>query len=60
MDNQQRLRYGKPELPLDQAFLQAMQRGLPECAGVAVGLDRLLMLSLNSDDIADTLPLSFC
>ena len=60
LDNQQRLRYGKPELPLDQAFLQAMQRGLPECAGVAVGLDRLLMLSLNSDDIADTLPLSFC
>ncbi|MBF0310035.1 MAG: EF-P lysine aminoacylase GenX [Magnetococcales bacterium] len=32
-----------PPLPVDGDFLQALQAGMPECAGVAVGLDRLFM-----------------
>lgn len=39
---------------LDGYFLAAMSEGLPDCAGVAVGFDRLVMLALGLDDIADT------
>ncbi|WP_456405065.1 EF-P lysine aminoacylase EpmA [Thiolapillus sp.] len=42
--NHQRQQQGLPQLPIDENFLQALEQGLPDCAGVAVGLDRLLML----------------
>ena len=45
-DNEQRRRSGKPEMALDEAFLAALGQGLPECSGVALGLDRLLMDSV--------------
>ncbi len=41
------------EYPLDGDFLDALRRGLPPCAGAALGVDRLLMLLLGGDDIAD-------
>lgn len=40
-------------LPVDQGFLDALRRGLPPCAGAALGIDRLVMLLLGKDDIAD-------
>ena len=40
-------------LPLDPEFLDALRRGLPPCAGAALGVDRLVMLLLGRDDIAD-------
>lgn len=40
-------------LPLDPGFLDALRRGLPPCAGAALGVDRLVMLLLGKDDIAD-------
>jgi len=43
-DNQQRQQHGKPVMPVDEHLLAAMQTGLPQCSGVALGLDRLLML----------------
>ncbi|NJR44279.1 EF-P lysine aminoacylase GenX [bacterium] len=41
-------------VPLDTDFLTALDR-LPSCAGVAIGLDRVLMLLLNQPDIAEVL-----
>ena len=50
-DNQQRLKLGKAEMPIDEKLLAAMDLGLPPCAGVALGLDRLLMLAMNKESI---------
>jgi len=40
-------------LSVDPGFLDALRRGLPPCAGAALGVDRLVMLLLGKDDIAD-------
>ena len=50
-DNQQRLKLGKAEMPIDEKLLAAMDLGLPPCTGVALGLDRLLMLAMNKESI---------
>lgn len=42
--NQERKALGKSEYPLDEKFLHALKIGIPPCAGVAVGFDRLMML----------------
>jgi len=44
---------GRPLYPLDQAFVAALRAGLPPCAGVAVGVDRLLMSLTAAATIAD-------
>jgi len=54
-DNRARREAGRPEMPIDQALLAAMKAGVPDCAGVALGLDRLLMLKLGLKDIARVL-----
>ncbi len=45
-----------PVPPIDEALLAAMQAGLPPCAGVALGVDRLLALLQGFDTIAPVLP----
>jgi lysyl-tRNA synthetase class 2 len=44
---------------LDERLLSALQAGLPDCAGVALGIDRLLMAMMGSDRIADVLAFPF-
>ena len=41
--------------PMDENLLAALQAGMPDCAGVAMGLDRILMLQLEVEHIADVL-----
>ncbi len=54
-DLAERKRRGLPELPADQKLVAALQSGMPDCAGVAMGLDRLLMLMAESDSIRDVI-----
>jgi len=56
-EREQRLRSvrGEAETPIDENLLAALEHGLPECSGVALGVDRLLMLMLNLDDIRSAL-----
>lgn len=42
--NNERVLLGKEALPLDPEFIKALERGLPDCYGIALGFDRLLML----------------
>lgn len=44
-ENEKREQCGLPIMPLDENLLAALAAGLPECAGVALGLDRLIMLA---------------
>ncbi len=46
---------GLPPLPLDESFLHALEDGLPPSAGMALGLDRLVMLVAGVADIRDVL-----
>ncbi|PCJ50243.1 MAG: elongation factor P lysine(34) lysyltransferase [Gammaproteobacteria bacterium] len=55
-DNAQRLKLNKTQRPLDERLLAALQSGIPDCAGVALGLDRLLMLKLNKKSIQEVMP----
>ena len=46
---------GRPVYPPDRRFLQALRQGLPPCAGIALGIDRLLMLLADTPRIGDIL-----
>ena len=50
-DNAERAARGLPQIAVDQAFMASVDAGLPACAGVAVGVDRLLMLKLGVESI---------
>jgi lysyl-tRNA synthetase class 2 len=49
----ERRRAGRHQPPLDEDFLAALERGLPACAGVAVGVDRLVAVAAGVDTLAD-------
>lgn len=50
-DQQQRAALGLPQRPLEQRLVQALEAGLPDCAGVALGVDRLVMLALDAEGL---------
>ncbi len=46
----------RPPVPLDEAFLDALEHGMPPAGGVAVGLDRLMMVLYDEESLAPLLP----
>jgi hypothetical protein len=44
---------GKEVYPLDEPFLRALERGMPPCGGIALGVDRLVMLACGAENIAE-------
>ncbi len=55
-DQAQRKALGKPVYPIDERFLDALQKGMPPSAGNALGIDRLLMWLTQTTDIRDVVP----
>ena len=54
-DLKQRQHAGKTLYPMDVDLIEALKSGLPETAGMAVGVDRLIMLAGDLPTVAETL-----
>jgi len=52
-DNAERERRGQAACQIDRHLLQALEHGLPDCAGVALGVDRLLMAIVDAASISE-------
>jgi len=55
----QRKKQGQQGIPADYHLIDALKHGLPECAGVAIGLDRLLMVLTGAEHINEVLTFPF-
>lgn len=58
-NNAYRLQHGGEALPEESRLLAAMEAGLPSCAGVAMGFDRVCMLAAGVADISQVIPFPF-
>jgi len=54
-ESKYRKELGKTDHPIDMDFIDALKYGMPECGGIAIGVDRLIMLFSDVFDIADTM-----
>ena len=54
-DNRKRAARGLPQHPIDNNLLDALEHGMPECSGVAMGVDRLIMIALGATSLSDVL-----
>jgi lysyl-tRNA synthetase class 2 len=54
-DNSKRQQLGLATKNIDENFIKALQSGLPQCAGVALGIDRLMMIALEKSAIEDVI-----
>lgn len=54
-DNRKRTQRGLPQRAIDEHLLSALAAGIPDCSGVALGVDRLIMLALGAESLAEVL-----
>jgi elongation factor P--(R)-beta-lysine ligase len=54
-DLTERLSLNQSLVPIDFRLIEALKSGLPHCSGIALGVDRLLMLKLNASSIAEVM-----
>lgn len=54
-DLAERKRLGKTDFPIDEDFVEALREGMPETSGIAVGVDRLIMLAADVPNVSDTI-----
>ncbi len=57
-ENQQRKAQNLSIIPLDMNLIKALEKGLPDCSGVALGIDRVLMIQQNVTDLIQVLTFS--
>ena len=57
-DNVEREKMGLPLQALDTRFLASLEAGMPDCSGVALGVDRLVMIALGAEHIRDVIAFS--
>lgn len=58
-DNRKREKMGLAPQPIDYHLIEALKSGLPACAGVALGIDRLIMLALGATHIDEVVAFPF-
>jgi len=58
-DQQKRKQANLKHMEIDRRFIAALEHGFPHCSGVAVGIDRLIMLALNAKSISDVIAFNF-
>lgn len=58
-DNRKRVSMGLQPQPIDHNLIAALEHGLPVCAGVALGVDRLIMLALDCEHIDEVTAFPF-
>jgi lysyl-tRNA synthetase class 2 len=54
-DREEKIRIGRTVFDVDMEFIEALKSGFPESAGIAVGVDRVVMLFLDAPDIQSVL-----
>lgn len=55
IEKKEREKLGKTKYPIDEDLIKALESGLPEVSGIAVGVDRLVMLAQDAANIEETL-----
>ncbi len=58
-DRARRVALKRRDVPMDENLLAALESGLPECAGIAVGIDRLVMLATGARSIDEVIAFPF-
>jgi lysyl-tRNA synthetase class 2 len=54
-ENAARLAAGLEAVPVDESFLAALEAGLPDCSGVALGFDRVVAAALGAESVAEVI-----
>lgn len=54
-DLAERRKLGKTDFPIDEDFVESLKSGMPVSSGIAVGIDRLVMLAADAPTVSDTI-----